>query len=147
MSILLVPFQPVKDGAIADIVASHLSGPYQIYSLSQPQQLKGLFREVAMTIGMRFHALIMSAAEGARSFAISYDPKVDALAQALNLPGYDLEPTPMVLPTLPDDPALITQAWLDCYHSGNALSENQSMQMVTGALRHQALLSEILFRA
>ncbi|MEL6472035.1 MAG: polysaccharide pyruvyl transferase CsaB [Cyanobacteria bacterium J06623_4] len=145
--LLLVPFQPVKDLAIAQFIASHLSGPHQIYSLSQPQQLKGLFRGVEMTIGMRFHALIMSAAEGCRSFAISYDPKVDAIARSLSLPGYDLSPTPAVLPAFPDGdnaPNLLCKAWLDCYANGDALTPDQIQAKLDQALMHQDLLAETL---
>ncbi|MEO1634653.1 MAG: polysaccharide pyruvyl transferase CsaB [Cyanobacteria bacterium J06631_9] len=144
-SLLLVPFQPVKDLAIAQFLSSQLNGPHQIYSLAQPQQLKGLFREVEMTIGMRFHALIMSAAEGRRSFAISYDPKVDAIAQALSLPGYDLAPSPAVLPPLPDDAHRLCQVWLDCYQQERSVSTGQLQSVISNATKHQTLLNEVLF--
>ena len=144
--LLLVPFQPVKDLAIAEFIASHLTGPHQIYPLSQPQALKGLFRGVEMTIGMRFHALVMSAAEGCRSFAISYDPKVDALAQSLELPGWDLSPTPKALPALPTDPNSLCKAWLECYVNGEGLTPDQVNARVDQALMHQDLLTEVLTR-
>ncbi len=155
--LLLVPFQPVKDLAIAQFLSNYLteqrSGPHQIYSLTQPQQLKGLFRGVEMTIGMRFHALVMSAAEGCRSFAISYDPKVDAIAQDLSLPGWTLIPNnpsgnatrSAVLPPLPLDPHAISKTWLDFYVNGDALSPNQIQSQVDRAFMHQDLLSETLF--
>jgi len=142
--LLLVPFQPVKDLAIAQFIATHLNGPYQIYVLDQPRQLKGLFRGVEMTIGMRFHALIMAAAEGCRSFAISYDPKVDAIAQAINLSGYDLSPQPATLPVFPDNPAVLCRAWLDCYANGEALNVEQIQARIDQALMHQDLLAETL---
>ena len=142
--LLLVPFQPVRDRAIAQSIASHLSGPHQIYELAQPKQIKGLFRGVEMTIGMRFHALIMSAAEGCRSFAISYDPKVDALASALSLPGYDLSPTPAVLPALPGDSDAICKAWLDCYANGDALTPDQIQSQTDRAFMHKDLLAKAL---
>ena len=79
MCLLLVPFQPAKDLAIAQFIADYLeaqqSGPYAIECIEQPQQLKGLFRGVEMTIGMRFHALVMSAAEGCRSFCNQLRPQ------------------------------------------------------------------------
>ncbi|MEM9165269.1 MAG: polysaccharide pyruvyl transferase CsaB, partial [Cyanobacteria bacterium P01_F01_bin.4] len=92
--LVLVPFQPVKDLAIATHLANQLPGPHQIFQLEDPTQLKGLFRGVEMTIGMRFHALVMSAAEGCRCFALSYDPKVTQLMQDVDLPGCDLSPSP-----------------------------------------------------
>ena len=144
--LVLVPFQPVRDEAIAQFIASKLSGPHHIYSLEQPQQIKGLFRGVEMTIGMRFHSLIMSAAEGCRSFAISYDPKVDALASALALPGYDLAPDPDVLPPLPDDPNTICKTWLDCYANGDPLTPDQIQSQVDRAFMHKDLLANALQR-
>lgn len=143
--LVLVPFQPVKDEAIAQFIASKLSGSYHIYNLRQPKQIKGLFRGVEMTIGMRFHSLIMSAAEGCRSFAISYDPKVDALASALSLPGYDLSPKSTVLPHLPEDPSILCKAWLDCYANGEALTPDQIQSQVDRAFMHKDLLASALF--
>ena len=145
--LILVPFQPVRDGAIAQSIASQLPGPHRIYSLAQPQEIKGLFRGVEMTIGMRFHSLIMSAAEGCRSFAISYDPKVDAIASDLDLPGYDLSPNPAVLPPLPDDPNVICKAWLECYVNGEALSPDRIQSQVDRAFMHQDLLKDGLYGA
>ncbi len=143
--LLLVPFQPIKDGAIAQFIASQLSGPHYIYSLASPKQIKGLFRGVEMTIGMRFHSLIMSASEGCRSFAISYDPKVDVLASDLSLPGYDLAPNPAVLLPLPDDPNVICKAWLDCYVNGEALTPDQIQSQVDRAFMHKDLLAAALY--
>ncbi len=142
--LLLVPFQPVKDLAIAEFIQGHLSGPHHIYQLSQPQTLKGLFRGVEMTIGMRFHALVMSAAEGCKCFAISYDPKVDAIAQRLDLPGWDLSPTPSVLPTLPDDPAILCKTWLSYYANGEGFTPDQTQARIDQALMHKDLLDETL---
>ncbi len=147
--IVLVPFQPVKDLAIAQFIASHLteqkSGPFHIYSLTQPQQLKGLFRGVEMTIGMRFHALVMSAAEGCRSFALSYDPKVDALADSLSLPGWTLNPTAATgLLPLPETPQAICKTWLDIYLNGDALTPDQIQSQVDRAFMHQDLLAAAL---
>ncbi len=146
--IVLVPFQPVKDLAIAQFIAQRLtdqnSGPHHIYCLSQPQQLRGLFRGVEMTIGMRFHALVMSAAAGCRSFAISYDPKVEALATSLSLPGWDLSSAPGTLPPLPDDPHTLCKAWLDYYVNGDALTPDQIQSQVDRAFMHKDLLAEAL---
>jgi polysaccharide pyruvyl transferase CsaB len=148
--LLLVPFQPEKDLAIAQTISNYLSaqnsGPHHIYCLDQPQQLKGLFRGVEMTIGMRFHALVMSAAEGCRSFAISYDPKVDAIAHELSLSGWTLTPNAQSarLPPLPSDPQAICQTWLDFYVNGEALSPAQIQSQVDRALMHKDLLCETL---
>ena len=146
--LLLVPFQPVRDLGIAQDIARYLteqnSGPHHIYCLTQPEQLKGLFRGVEMTIGMRFHALIMSAAEGCRSFAISYDPKVDAIVQDLSLPGWALNPDNTVLPSMPLDPQSICKTWLDFYVNGDPLSPAQIQSQVDRAFMHRDLLADTL---
>jgi polysaccharide pyruvyl transferase CsaB len=142
--ILLVPFQPSKDLPIAEYLQSQLSGPNKIYVLDNPRQLKGLFRGVEMTIGMRFHALIMAAAEGCRCFAISYDPKVSYLMTDLNLPGIDLTlASPSDHPALswPEDVSQLTQRWLQLYADGEPLSSDQIQSQVDRALMHQDLLS------
>ncbi|HEY9859141.1 MAG TPA: polysaccharide pyruvyl transferase CsaB, partial [Candidatus Obscuribacterales bacterium] len=115
--ILLVPFQPAQDLAIAETIQPQLPGPSKILSLSDPQQLKGVFRGVEMAIAMRYHGLIMAAAEGCRCFALSYDPKVSQLMSELEIPGWDLvggSPHPV----MPDDAHVISQTWIECYANG-----------------------------
>lgn len=135
--ILLVPFQASQDLAIAQSIQSQLSGTSHIFSLEDPRQLKGLYQGVEMAIGMRFHALIMAAAQECRCFAISYDPKVNQLMEELNMPGWDVS-------QIPDDPNLISQAWLEHYANGDSLSPTQIQSLVERALIHQDLLSEAL---
>ncbi len=145
--ILLVPFQPAKDRAIAEYIQPHLRGPSQIYSLENPRQLKGLFRGVEMVIGMRFHALIMAAAAGCRCFAISYDPKVSNLMADLALPGIALGPSPSPghpSQVWPDNVAQLTQRWLEIYADGEPLTPDQIQSRVDRALMHQDLLNEAL---
>lgn len=144
--ILLVPFQPVKDLPIAEYIQPRLPGPSQIYTLDNPRQLKGLFRGVEMTIGMRFHALIMAAAEGCRCFAISYDPKVSTLMADLDLPGIDLTlADPATHPdwAWPETAAHLTQRWLEVYADGDPLSPDQIQSRVDRALMHQDLLQDV----
>ncbi|HIK44114.1 MAG TPA: polysaccharide pyruvyl transferase CsaB [Leptolyngbyaceae cyanobacterium M65_K2018_010] len=143
--LLLVPFQPSKDLPIAQYIQPRLPGPSRIYTLDDPRQLKGLFRGVEMTIAMRFHALIMAAAEGGRGFALSYDPKVAHLMADLHWPGFDLN-----VATPPSDPAQrwpesveeMTQRWLDIYANGAPLTPDQIQFRVDPALRHQDMLHD-----
>ena len=134
--ILLVPFQASQDLAIARSIAERLPGEHQIISLEDPRQLKGLFRGVEMTIGMRLHSLIMAAAEECRCFAISYDPKVSRLMEEVNLPGWKLE-------ELPDDPNAIGTAWLEYYVNGESLTPAQIQSLIDRALIHQELLEKV----
>ena len=143
--LLLVPFQPVNDLAIAEYIQPRLSGPSHIYTLSDPRQLKGLFRGVEMTIGMRLHALIMAAAEGCRCFGLSYDPKVSYLMTDLDLPWVDLNPQSPGQ-RWPDSPELLTTAWLEVYANGDPLSPAQIESRVDRALMHRDLLQDVLHR-
>lgn len=90
-----------------------------------------------MAIGMRLHSLIMAAAEGCRCFALSYDPKVSQLMKELEMPGWDLA-------QLPEDPTLMSQAWLEHYANGDCLTPEQIQSLVDRALMHKDLLSEAL---
>lgn len=135
--LLLVPFQKSQDLAIAQAIQPRLPGANQLLLLEHPQQLKGLFRGVEMTIAMRFHGLIMAAAEGCRCFALSYDPKVSQLMQDLEMPGWELS-------QIPDNANLICKTWLDLYANGDALSDDQIHSLVDRALMHRDLLHSAL---
>lgn len=135
--ILLVPFHPSQDLAIAQSIQAQLPGASHIFCLEDPRQLKGLFRGVEMAVGMRYHALIMAAAQECRCFALSYDPKVNQLMEELNMPGWDLC-------QLPDDPNIISHTWLEHFVNGDPLSPAQIQSLVDRALIHRDLLSEAL---
>jgi polysaccharide pyruvyl transferase CsaB len=135
--LLLVPFQAAQDLAIAEAIQPQLPGVSHILRLEDPQQLKGVFRGVEMAIAMRFHGLIMAAAEGCRCFALSYDPKVSYLMQELALPGYELA-------AMPDDPNVISQTWLELYVNGEALSTDQIQFLVDRASIHRDVLARAI---
>jgi polysaccharide pyruvyl transferase CsaB len=134
--ILLVPFQASQDLAIARSIAEQLPGDRHVISLEDPRELKGLFRGVEMAIGMRYHSLIMAAAEECRCFALSYDPKVSRLMEEINLPGWELE-------DLPDDPNVISTAWLEHYVNGESLTPPQIQSLVDRALMHREVLEKV----
>lgn len=153
-SVLLVPFQLSKDLAIAEAIVPYLKGPSQILRLSDPRQLKGVFRGVEMTIGMRLHALIMSAAEGCRCFALSYDPKVTYFAEDLDIPGWEMAPaktanvkSDFALSPWPQDAAAMTHALLEHYANGLPPSADQIQSRVDRALIHQEMLQRFLAQA
>lgn len=141
--ILLLPFQPAQDLAIAQAIQPRLPGPNQVMALEDPQQLKGVFRGVEMAITMRYHGLVMAIAEGCRCFALSYDPKVSQLMHELSLPGWNLVGSQNHDP-IPDDPNQISQAWLRHYADGDTVSNDQIQSLVDRALMHQDLLHEAL---
>ncbi len=141
--VVLLPFQPVKDGAIATHIAQQLNGPHKIIQIDNPVQLKSIFSGIEMTIAMRFHGVVMAVAEGCRCFAISYDPKVTQIMQELSLPGWGLS-TQDPLPLIPDDALTMTQQWLEHYANGDGLSEVQIRSYVERALIHRTLLEQTL---
>ena len=135
--ILLVPFQASRDREIAESIQSQLPGASHLFNLEDPQEIKGLFRGVEMVIGMRYHSLIMAAAEECRCFALSYDPKVSQLMKELDLPGWELS-------DLPEDANVISTSWIEHYANGNALSDVQIQSIVDRAMMHQEVLHQVL---
>jgi polysaccharide pyruvyl transferase CsaB len=135
--VLVIPFQPERDRAIAQEVASQLEPEHQILTIDRPERLKGLFKEVKLTIGMRLHSLIMAASEGSSCFALSYDPKVSRLMNELNLPGYELADLPL-------DPQELCNNLLQYYQQARALKRIQIESFVDRALIHQQLLKKVI---
>ncbi|NJN31218.1 MAG: polysaccharide pyruvyl transferase CsaB [Synechococcales cyanobacterium RM1_1_8] len=135
--ILLLPFQPSQDRAIAEQIQQSLPGPCQLLEISDPRYLKGIFRQVDLTLSMRLHGLIMAAAEGCRCHALSYDPKIDRLMEDLSLPGWSLE-------ALPDSAEAIAEAWTTEFHQGQSLGGAQIQSLRDRALMHRDLLHQAL---
>ncbi len=135
--ILLVPFQASQDLTIAQEIHQKIPQNSQIVSLTNPRELKGIFTGVNMTIGMRLHCIIMAASAGCNCFALSYDPKVTNLMDELEMTGY-------LLSNLPNDPALISQVWIEHYTKGERLSKDRIKYLVDRALIHQEVLREKL---
>lgn len=135
--LLLLPFQPQQDRAIAERIAAELPGPHQILTNDDPAELFGIFRGVEMTIGMRLHGLIAAAAQECRCFALSYDPKVDRLMAELDLPGWNLAEQPR-------DANAIARAWLEEFANGMALSRAKIGSLGDRALLHRELLHDVL---
>ncbi|WP_310481129.1 polysaccharide pyruvyl transferase CsaB [Chamaesiphon sp. VAR_48_metabat_403] len=135
--ILLVPFQPTTDLEIAQQIQAQLTDNSQIITLSNPKQLKGLFQNVDLAIGMRYHSLIMAAAEGCKCWAISYDPKVSKLMTEIDIPGWELA-------DIPTDANAIAQTWQSHLNTGNALSPQLLQNLHQSSLAHKNLLTSRL---
>ncbi|BAU11597.1 polysaccharide pyruvyl transferase [Leptolyngbya sp. NIES-3755] len=135
--ILLLPFQASQDFAIAQSLHEQLPEASHILQIKQPQELKGVFRGVEMTIAMRLHGLIMAAAEGCRCFGLSYDPKVTQLMSDLDMAGG-------AIADLPTDANELSRMWIDLYANGDALSDDQIHSLIDRALFHQAVLEQAL---
>ncbi len=134
--VMIMPFQP-SDLSIAQQVQAQLPEHSQIIALSDPRQLKGAFRGVHLAIGMRYHSLIMAAAEGCRCFALSYDPKIDQLMEDLEMPGWKVA-------DMPSDQDTVLNAWLEQFKQGQPLAEKQLTELQTKTRIHKELLAAAL---
>jgi polysaccharide pyruvyl transferase CsaB len=137
--ILLVPFQPTTDLDIAEQIKSELTDNSQIFTTTDPKQLNGLFQGVDLAIGMRYHSLIMAAAQGCKCWAICYDPKVSKLMTEIDMPGWELT-------ELPTDPTAITQAWKQHLETGMSLSNETIKSLHQNSLAHKDLLIQAISR-
>lgn len=134
--IILVPFQESQDLKIAKHLQKALSENSQIISLENPRELKGLFQQVDLLIGMRLHSLIMAASERCKCFALSYDPKVTHLMEELAIPG-------LILTDLPSEADRISQEWIREYYHGKSLSYDRINSLMKDALIHQDILTKL----
>jgi polysaccharide pyruvyl transferase CsaB len=134
--IVLLPLHPSQDLAIAQKVQESLPGPSEIITLEDPRELKGVFQQIDLMISMRLHGLIMAASEGARCFALSYDPKVSRLMTETEIPGWEIGDLPL-------DTGVITQRWVECLERG-ALPAEKIGSLRDRALMHRDLLHSIL---
>ena len=85
-TILLLPFQKSLDWDLAQDLHAQIPGS-EVMLIEDPQILKGVFQQVNLTIAMRLHGVIMAASEQCCCYALSYDPKVTRIMEALDLPG------------------------------------------------------------
>lgn len=132
-NIILIPFQKSKDLEICQKIGKSLTQNYQIVNLENPQELKGLFKELDLMIGMRLHSIIMASSEKCSCFALSYDPKVTNLITQVNIDGYELD-------TFPTEINIITQKWLEVYHNQPRISDDNLDLLKKSALKHETLL-------
>jgi polysaccharide pyruvyl transferase CsaB len=133
---MILPFQP-SDLSIAQQVQAQMPNHSQIIALADPRQLKGAFQGVHLAIGMRYHSLIMAAAEGCRCFALSYDPKIDQLMEDLAMPGWKIS-------QIPSDQNYIATAWLAQFQSGEPLPAKRLADLQTKTKIHKDLLATAL---
>ncbi len=89
--VLLIPFQPEQDLALAWRLASEAGG--QVAILDQPispLELLGIITQLGLLVSMRLHGLIFAAARQVPALALGYDPKVAAFAARAGQPLIEL---------------------------------------------------------
>lgn len=88
--VALLPFHQGEDEKLAaQINAALLSAGQpkaEVWLAGTPQQAWASVGRADLLLGMRLHSLIMAAAQGVPALAVSYDPKVEAFAKAVQMP-------------------------------------------------------------
>lgn len=137
---LLLPMQDASDRPIAEQFARKWGQANAATLCSTTDGLGPLLSIIAgcdMMVGMRLHALILAAAAGVPSVALSYDPKVSAFMQASGQGDavYDLN-----APDLDQLAALLARVWAernaraDALHAALPGLRAKAMQNVEAAL-------------
>ncbi len=135
--ILLVPFQASQDLEMAHFISKRLLKSHEIIQVDDPQELKGLFKNINMTIGMRLHCLIMAASEKSRCFALSYDPKVKYLMEEINIPGWELN-------KLPNNSDTIKNSWLEYFFNSVQPLDSSITKLKERAMLHREVLTQVI---
>ena len=95
--VLWLPFHQLQDRGLlerlaqADLVPPLVRERSREVVVETPPQAMALFAEAGLVVAMRLHGLILAALAGSPLAALSYDPKVAAVAESLGCPLQDLE--------------------------------------------------------
>nr|YP_002048830.1 hypothetical protein PCC_0170 [Paulinella chromatophora]ACB42620.1 hypothetical protein PCC_0170 [Paulinella chromatophora] len=87
----------LKDLQLEDLIPQRLSSVSREYSISTPEEALSIFDQASLVLSMRLHALILSNLAGAPCAALSYDPKVSAVAESMKIHCTDLASTDSIL--------------------------------------------------
>ena len=136
-NLIFIPLQKSQDLAICEQVSQKLPSNQQIIYLENPQELKGIWSQMDMTIGMRLHSIIMAASEQCPCFALSYDPKVTNLMTQVGIEGYELS-------KFTSQVSEITQEILYIYYNKVKLSMDKIESLGNSALQHQDLIDSLI---
>mgnify|MGYP002654572010 FL=1 len=133
--VLWLPFHGAQDrGLLARLQREGLLSPAlaarsREVTAAQPGDAIAVAAAAGLVLAMRLHGLILAAASGAPTAALSYDPKVTAAAAALGCPCASLDQPPP-----PDLPA----QWQACLDRPPASARLQQLRIATNP--HRALL-------
>ena len=84
---VFVAMQTEKDQQICELAARKFGGQTAVIaSGSQPDLTLAILARAEFTLGMRLHALILSAAGGVLPIGLSYDPKIDGFLDEIGAP-------------------------------------------------------------
>ncbi len=90
--VLLIPFQPTEDVALAWRLAAESGVPVTILErLSDPRDYVGIIARLRLLVSMRLHGLVFAAAQAVPAIGLAYDPKVFAFASQAEQPTFSLD--------------------------------------------------------
>ncbi|MEB3276349.1 MAG: polysaccharide pyruvyl transferase CsaB [Cyanobacteriota bacterium] len=115
------------------LISAGLGQRSRLLAAETPQQAKAIFAKAALVLSMRLHGLILAAVSGAPCAAVSYDPKVQAAAEALGCPCQSLDH--------PANASELLASWRG--HLDRPADQARLALLRRQALRHAALLDSL----
>lgn len=82
---VILPMQECQDRELCESIKNSVNGAV-LYSPITAGELIGMLKGAKFVIGMRLHSIIFASSAGVPVIALSYDPKVDAMMEALEQP-------------------------------------------------------------
>lgn len=82
---VILPMQESQDRALCESIVDAVQGA-KLYIPKGAPELIGMLSGASFVIGMRLHAVIFASSAGVPVIGLSYDPKVDAMMNALGQP-------------------------------------------------------------
>jgi polysaccharide pyruvyl transferase CsaB len=137
--VLWLPFHQEQDQGLlqllhqSDLMPPALAARSHEVVAENAEQAMAFFSRAGLVLAMRLHGLILAALAGSPVTALSYDPKVAAVARALNCPLLELGTAP--------DPAMGEQ-WLR--QLDQPPSEEAIAALRAGTEVHEQLLRQVL---
>ncbi|MEA3313714.1 MAG: polysaccharide pyruvyl transferase CsaB [Caldisericota bacterium] len=87
LPIIILPFYPERDGEVAKNLSAILESPLIIPEYIE--QYPYIIEKSEFVVGMRYHAILLSALKEKAFVGLSYDPKVRSLMKELEIDGIE----------------------------------------------------------
>jgi polysaccharide pyruvyl transferase WcaK-like protein len=137
--LLWLPFHRRQDRGLlarldqANLVPALVRQRSRELEVESPSEAMACFAEAGLVLAMRLHGLILAALAGSPLAALSYDPKVAAVARALGCPLHDLDDAP---------PAQLEDQWFDQLDRPPSAGPIEALR--EGTAVHRQLLERLL---
>jgi len=137
--LLWLPFHRRQDRGLlarldqANLVPALVRQRSRELEVESPSEAMACFAEAGLVLAMRLHGLILAALAGSPLAALSYDPKVAAVARSLECPLHDLDDAP---------PAQLEDQWFDQLDRPPSAGPIEALR--EGTAVHRQLLERLL---